>query len=502
MRGRIEKIKFMKKDSTVTLSLSALAHQGRDRSKSDNYAAYVRFRPVSLWQSSQGGQAQSDRERFKLYYVLILTVFFLFSCGEEKNQVSSNLESSMNKVAEQYVKLVLKIGMYDSDYVDAYYGPAEWKPETKSSSTSDSVFIQNLYDEAGKLLDTLESLSKEQADEIETLRYRFLYKQILAVRTKTFQLAGGKLSFDEEAKALYDAEVPTYESLHFQNIIDEISKLLPGNGSVADRWQEYRKQFIIPTEKLDEVFQTAINECRKRTLQYIKLPVKESFKVEYLKGQPWGAYNWYKGNYFSVIQVNTDLPIYIDHAVDLAAHEGYPGHHVLNVLLEKLYRERNWVEFSIYPLFSPQSLIAEGTANFGVEVAFPGDSQMEFEKEILFPLAGLDPSKANTYYRITKLIQQLNYSSNEAARNYLDGKWNKNQIVDWLQKYELASKERAEQNLRFFEKYRSYVINYNLGKDIVKNYIEKNGGTPDNEKLRWALFEKIISTPQTPSGLQ
>ena len=38
--------------------------------------------------------------------------------------------------------------------------------------------------------------------------------------------------------------------------------------------------------------------------------------------------------------------------------------------------------------------------------------------------------------------------------------------------------------------------------DIVKNYIETNGGTSDNEKMRWALFEKIISTPQTPSGLK
>lgn len=435
--------------------------------------------------------------------VLFLTsAIFLMSCGEQENGSSKNLETIMNKVAENYVKLVLEIGMYDSDYVDAYFGPAEWKPETKSNSVSDSAFIQNLYDEAGKLLDALEGLSKEQGDEIQTLRYRFLYKQILAVRTKIFMLAGGKLSFDEEAKALYDAEVPGNDSSYFQNIVGEISKLLPGKGGVADRWQDYKKQFIIPTEKLDMVFQAAINECRKRTLQYIKLPAKESFKVEYVKGQPWGAYNWYKGSSFSVIQVNTNLPVYIDHVVDLAAHEGYPGHHVLNVLLEKLYRERNWVEFCVYPLFSPQSLIAEGTATYGVEVAFPGNSQMEFEKEILFPLAGLDPSKADNYYRITKLLQQLKNSSNEAARNYLDGKWTKDQAISWLQKYNLASKERAEQNLKFFEKYRSYIINYNLGKNIVKNYIETNGGTSDNEKMRWALFEKIISTPQTPSGLK
>ena len=73
-----------------------------------------------------------------------------------------------------------------------------------------------------------------------------------------------------------------------------------------------------------------------------------------------------------MIQVNTDLPIFVDRAIDLACHEGYPGHHVYNVLLEKaLVRDRGWPEYQVYALFSPQSLIAEGTANYGIEVAFP-----------------------------------------------------------------------------------------------------------------------------------
>lgn len=476
----------------------------------------VTLRPASTC-VEQGRQSQSDRipqivrlslsktDRFLSIFIcsfLILTSLFLFSCGEQKSGMNNDLENSMNSIAQQYVKLVLNIGLIDSDYVDAYYGPEEWKPQAKTSAADDSAFIQKLYDDAGSLLDELENLSNEKADELQTLRYRFLYKQILAARTKIFMLAGGKLSFDEEAKALYDVDVPKFDSSYFQSVLDEIDKLLPGKGSVADRWQEYRKQFIIPNDKLDEVFQAAINECRKRTLEHIRLPAKESFKVEYVNQKPWGAYNWYKGNFFSVIQVNTDLPTYIDRAVDLAAHEGYPGHHVLNVLLEKLYREKNWAEFCVYPLFSPQSLIAEGTANYGVEVAFPGATQMEFEKEVLFPLARLDKSKSENFFKINKLITKLSYSSNEAARNYLDGKWTKEQTIEWLQKYNLASKERAERNIKFFEKYRSYIVNYNLGKDIVNNYIEKNGGTSDNPELRWKLFERIISTPQTPSGLK
>ncbi len=171
-----------------------------------------------------------------------------------------------------------------------------------------------------------------------------------------------------------------------KKFLSKLDKLLPGSGDVSKRINDFKNNFIIPKEKLDTVFSAAIEECRKRTLQHMQLPSNENFKVEYVTNKPWGGYNWYKGNSYSVIQVNTDLPSYIDRAVDLASHEGYPGHHVYNTLLEKnLYRQKGWVEFCVYALFSPQSLIAEGSANFGIEVAFPGDSRIKFEKEVLFP---------------------------------------------------------------------------------------------------------------------
>ena len=79
------------------------------------------------------------------------------------------------------------------------------------------------------------------------------------------------------------------------------------------------------------VFQAAIRACRDRTRPVRRAAGGESFTVEYVTGKSWSGYNWYQGNYRSLIQVNTDLPIYIDRALDLACHEGYPGHHVYNV---------------------------------------------------------------------------------------------------------------------------------------------------------------------------
>src|ERR671938_340262 len=39
----------------------------------------------------------------------------------------------MNRIAESYVKLALAVGTHDADYVDAYYGPPEWKAEVDSA---------------------------------------------------------------------------------------------------------------------------------------------------------------------------------------------------------------------------------------------------------------------------------------------------------------------------------------------------------------------------------
>jgi hypothetical protein len=339
----------------------------------------------------------------------------------------------------------------------------------------------------------------------ETVRLRrdYLKKQLMAVGTRIRMLQGERFSFDEESRALYDAVAPTHPASYFEGELTELDRRLPGNGSVSARYEAYRQQFAIPRDKLETVFAAAIDGCRSRTRQHLRLPPGERFTIEYVTNKPWSGYNWYQGHATSLIQVNTDLPIFIDRAIDLACHEGYPGHHVYNALLEQqLVRQRGWMEFTVYPLFSPQSLIAEGTANFGIEVAFPGPSRVAFERERLFPLAGLDPSRADEYYDLFAVFDRLGYAGNEAARQYLNGEIDRDAAVAWLEKYALMARPRAEQRVRFFDTYRSYVINYNLGKDLVRQYVERNGGTAARPERRWQVFGELLSSPRLPSGLQ
>ncbi len=405
---------------------------------------------------------------------------------------------TINALAERYVRLALALGQHDPDYVDSYYGPAEWKTQATVEKKSLGEIRQTAHELAAAVTQTARPTS-----EIDRLRFDFFQGQLIAMEARTRFVQGEKKSFDEEARALYDAAPPTLSQAHFEEILASLEKKIPGEGPLSQRYEEWRKPFIIPKDKLDTVFQLAIKECRARTLAHIKLPTNEGFKVEYVTDKPWGGYNWYKGDYQSVIQVNTDVPAYIDRAIDLAAHEGYPGHHVYNALLEKnLVREHKFVEFSVMPLFSPLALISEGSANYGREVVFNKTERMQFEKNVLWPAAGLDPKRAEEYFAVQDMTKDLSYAVNEAARRLVNGEIDSKAAAAWLQKYGLMDEVRARQRVRFIERYRSYVINYNLGEDIVRSYIEKKGGTSDQPEKRWHEFELLLSAPHLPSELQ
>lgn len=407
---------------------------------------------------------------------------------------TTNLD--MDSSVKQYLLLELSMGLHDPGHVDAYFGPTVYQQQAEKEALS----LDDISNRATALALSLAAVPDSDMDSMEQLRNKNLGLRLTALLTRIELLGGNSLGFDDESMLLFNATAPTHNVEHFEAIIQQIDKLLPGNQPLPERVKAFRDRFIIPPERLSAVFEAALNECRRRTLQHIELPEHESFSVEYVTDKPWSGYNWYQGNANSLIQVNTDLPSYIDSAVNLGCHEGYPGHHTYNTLLEQnLVVEKGWQEFSLYPLFSPQSLIAEGSANFGIELAFPGNERMEFERAHLFPLAGLEVADADTYYQLLKLRNQLNYAGNEAARNYLDGKITSKEAQHWLVNYALETPERAAKRISFFDTYRSYVINYNYGKDLVADWVTADNAGADE---RWQRFIQLLSLPMAPSELQ
>ncbi|HLL59288.1 MAG TPA: hypothetical protein VK391_05285 [Allosphingosinicella sp.] len=421
---------------------------------------------------------------------LFLTALLLAAC------VSRPMSGdSLDEIATDYVQMTLEIGEREPGYVDAYYGPKEWADAAKSAPRS----VQNLAKEASALSERVSAIDVAGLEPMERRRRLFLLAQLRAAQTRLRMLQGEKLSFAEEAQGLFGVRVDLKPLASYDPVLARIDKLVPGTGPLSERVDKFQDRFTIPKDRLQPVFDAAIQECKRRTAQHIALPPGEKFTMEFVTGKSWSGYNYYKGNLTSLIQINTDLPIRISRAVDLGCHEGYPGHHVLNILLEqRLTKQRGWVEYSIYPLYSPHSLTMEGSANYGIDLAFPGEERLRFETRSLYPLAGLPSARVGEYLALLEATRDLAGARFTIARDYLEGRIDRAKAVELTQKYQLVSKKRAEQSIDFNEQYRSYVINYGLGQDMVRAYVEAAGPDP---KARWAAMERVISEPTLPSDL-
>jgi hypothetical protein len=402
---------------------------------------------------------------------------------------------TVDAIATAYVSLSLEIGTHEKGYIDAYYGPQSLLDASTAAPRDQKALLVSTR----QLIAKLEEIAPDLSDPIERQRRAFLAAQLRAAETRLMMMGGARFSFAEEAERLFGVRPVLKPLKSYDTALTTVDALVPGDGPLATRVEAYLDRFTIPKDRLQGVFEAAIARCRGRTVAHVALAPGDSFELQFVTGKSWSGYNYYQGGYHSIIQVNTDLPIRLSRALDLGCHEGYPGHHLLNMKLEEqMVKGRGWIEYSVYPLYSPQSLIAEGTANYGIDLAFPGQTRPDTERDVLMPLAGIEPPSDDRYWQLLDAMKALTGARLTIAQQYLDGVIDRPAAVQLTEKYLLVSPARAEQSVSFTDQYRSYVINYGLGEEIVRAYIER--GDPDRDEI-WRRFALIIGEPTLPSDL-
>ncbi len=399
----------------------------------------------------------------------------------------------INHLAEDYVRLALEIDTYEPGYVDAYFGPPEWREAAKAVPRSQEA----LKAEADRLVRALGAFTS--ADEASAQRAKVLAANVSSARFRLDMIEGVRAPFVKEAQRLF-ALTPELKPLsNYDAALARIEEIVPGEGPLSIRVQTFRARYAIPADRLDAVMHASIAECRRRTMAHIALPEGESFAMELVKDKSWGAYNYYLGGNRSLIQINTDLPVSIGNALVLGCHEGYPGHHVQGIYNERAYRTKGWAEYSIAPLYAPAAPLNEGGADFGVDLAFPGDERLAFEMNVLYPLAGLDPATAPAFDALRRATAELDGALLTISQMHLDGAISRERAIELAERYRLVGREAAEQSLDFESEYRSYVINYSSGEDLVRDFVDRAG---DDPAARWAAYEHILSTPILPADLK
>jgi len=423
----------------------------------------------------------------------IALAFLLSACATAPAEGPSALDLA----ARDYVRLQLEIGTHEVGYIDAYSGPAE----IRAAAEANPRHVAALKAEADRLIALVEGERAGIHGPLLQRRRAFLLAHLRAARFRLDMIEGRRAPFADEAEALFGVRPVLRPLADFDPVLARIAALVPGDGALSDRVQAFRDRFAIPADRLDAVMRAAIAECRRRTIAHITLPSNEAFTLEFVTGQSWSGKNWYQSNAHSLIQINTDFPVSVDRAVDLGCHEGYPGHHTHNTLLEyRLVHERGWVENTVFPLFSPISFVAEGEGNAGIDLAFPDEERTRFEAETLYPLAGLDPATAPAYAQLRAALKEMAGARMTIGQMWLDGEIpSREAALDLIQRYQLVSRARAEQSLAFTEHYRTYIINYGLGEDRVRAHLHAIG---DDQELRWAAMAEVLSEPTLPQDLR
>jgi len=400
--------------------------------------------------------------------------------------------ASRDAAAEFYVRAALALGERDADSLDIYYGPGTWQGDAQSRRLP-------LDDIRAATVPFVASLDERPFDNAEAeVRRLFLLRQTRAIVSRVDIVRGARPSFADEARTLFGLDGrgrpdrqdrQDRQDGQASEVYEELGRLLPGTGDLWMRYASFDRRFLIPQDRLAAVVLRAIDGCRVATREHVALLPGERVVVEYAPDLAWSAYTRYQGHGTSRIQINAGLPLTVDRALDLACHEGYPGHHTIDSLLDARFGGRR-IEFTVRPLFSPQSLLHEAAASLAAEMAFPEPARLAFERDALFPLAALDPSDAERYVRVGRLVDQLHGVQAGIARQYLDGALDFPRASAALEREALMPS--ADATLKFLNQFRSYAATYTIGRDALSRYLDAHSAAGDPAS-RWRAYMNVVT---------
>lgn len=386
-------------------------------------------------------------------------------------------------IVRRYLDLAVALGDRDPDSID-FYVPAD---PAGMPARSNSPDLGTLHLRAIQLRADL--LGGPAKSVLDASRRQFLLDQVAALLFRIEQLSGEARPFDEESHVLFGVTAPQdTRAVDRAAARRELAQLLGGSGKLAAAYSRYDARFIVPPQRVPAVLRAALQSCRSATVQHLTLPQNERVRIEYVSQKPWSAFSRYMGDSQSLIQINMDYPLTVDRILNLACHEGYPGHHVFNLLRDKkLVRDMHREEFRVQPTFSPQSYLSEAAASYAPAL-LSDDERLRIESDILFPLAGLKAADVRRYFKVQKLIATLHTAEPSIARDYLDGNLEFVRAADALERETLM--EHSETTLLYLNEFRTYMLTYTLGADQVKAFVEN--GTPSSEQ-KWQRYLSLVT---------
>jgi hypothetical protein len=371
--------------------------------------------------------------------------------------------------AERYLRLGLHVGRHVDGIVDAFFGPRELQ---EAVDAEPPVEPRVLVAAADALLDEL-------AD-------GWLRDQVVGLRTYAGALAGESGSYADEVEGCYGVR-PTYTDEAVVTAAHErLEELLPGDGSLAERFERWQNAIRVPTERIERTVAAVIEEARAQTRALVDLPNGEGVVTEIVGDKPWLAFCEYLGDLRSRIAVNVDLPMSAIELLVLAMHETYPGHHAERCSKEQLLvRGRGLLEETLVLVPTPQSLVSEGIAKLAPSVLLEGDDGPALAA--ITRDAGIELDLAHAL-AVRRAREPLEWVEVNAALMLHDAGASEAEAHAYLRRWGLMTPEVADHVIRFLTEptSRTYIITYPAGLELCRAYV---AGEP--ERFRRLLTEQV-----------
>jgi len=386
-------------------------------------------------------------------------------------------------VITSYLELCLRLGRHVDGLVDSYYGPPE---------IAERIEAEELREPAGLVGDAAATLGALDDDGLDESRRRWLRAQLGGLETVARKLAGEEVAYEDEVERCYGVRPRWADEEAFETAHRELDEVLPGTGSLAERYQAWREDDSLQGEELATVYQALLEDFRSRTEALVGLPEGEDVEVQYVSDKPWAAYNYYRGGLRSRIEVNTEAPLSPSFVAELAAHEAYPGHHTEHAWKEQgRVRDAGELEYSVQMIGTPEALISEGIASMAAEILLGDEEQEVTAKHVAGTGVAYDPDVSRAVQKAAIPLGRV--GGNAALLVHTRGAPIE-AAIEYLMRWGLRSRRRAEQSVRFIDDpiWRAYASTYTDGYDLCHHFVD---GDP-------ARFKKLLTEPLTPADLR
>jgi hypothetical protein len=388
----------------------------------------------------------------------------------------------------EYVRLGLRFDRIEPGFVDAYTGDPQLRAAVADEPAPSP---HRLRDQARALLGELDSA------QLPAGRAAYLRGQLTGLECSARKLGGEPVGFIAEVQAYFQVQVTLGDPADYAAAHAELDRLLPGGGTLAERYAAHRRREECPPQRLEAAVHALSSALRDRVRGQYGLPEVETVRYEVVTDKPWSGFNYYEGDYRSRVAINADLPHRLSQLPHLVAHEAYPGHHTEHCRKERGLVERDQhLEHTVFLVNTPECLMAEGLADLGVQASI-GAGWGPWAAEVLGDLGlRFDGHLAE---RVAAAAAPLNRVRQDAAIMLHDRGADPDVVIAHLQRWALVSHDRAAQQLRFLTDplWRAYISTYVEGFDLLSCWL---AGRPAEQSVA-DRFVRLLDEPLTPAGI-